>query len=143
MATLPTTGSLTTETLVSTFAGKKPFSIQRKFNLSTLLAAVVANADVVNLLNIPAKTNILSGVVEIVTAGTKDATTFTVKLRLDTTDLSAALDATATGIAGGTTPLLAAAAGKINLVVACSGGNAVVTKNPVVMVTLTCVNVAG
>lgn len=143
MATLPATGVLAADKInPRAFGSKVPYAIEREFNLATLLAAVIANADVINLFELPAEHVIIASAQEVVTAGTKDATTFTLQLRVGTTALGAALDVT-TGagkaIGGNATynlPLVSAAAANVNLVAVVSGGNAVSTLNPVVRVKL-------
>ena len=151
MATLPsTTTDLSSNSAVPTVLGaKRVFTVEQTFDLSTLLSAVIANADVVNLLTLPANTMILAAGLKIVTAGTKDATTFTLQLRHGTTALSVALDATTiNGYANGgaTTYALPATVGTsavhLNLVAVVSGGNAVSTLNPVVKVCVVCVDMS-
>jgi len=142
MANLPASGYLVADKIVKRDVGAKlPYSIEREFDLATLLAAVIADADVVNLFQLPAEHVIVATALETLTAGTKDATTFTLQLRVGTTALGAALDATAAGkaIGGNATynmPLVSAAAATVNLVAAVSGGNALVTANPVVRIKL-------
>lgn len=142
MATLPASGVLVADKIVNRQVGQKgPFSIEREFDLATLLDAVLANADVVNLFQLPAEHVIIAAAQEVLTVGTKDATTFTLQLRVGTTALSAALNSTALGkaIGGNATynlPLVSAAAANINLVAVVSGGNAVTTANPKVRIKL-------
>lgn len=149
MATLPATGVLVADAIVPRSQGTKPpFTIERTFNLATLLSAVIANADVVNLFELPANYVVLASALKTSTAGTKDATTFTLQLRYGTTNLSAALDATAAGFAVGGNgtynhPLsVGTSAVKVNLVAVVSGGNALVTANPTVKVKLVVADMA-
>ena len=149
MATFPTTGVDSASAFVPRSQGvDNVFVYEETFDLNTLRAAVLANADVCNLIQRPANHGIIMASLKIVTEGTKDATTFTLQLRDGTTALTAALDGTtANGIAIGgvatySLPLALTTAANINLVVVCSGGNAVVTKNPKVKVKLVCVDMS-
>ena len=142
MATLPSAASaLSAEAVKRAAKGPAPFVVEREFDLHTLLAAVIANADVVNLLQLPENHMILAASQKVTGAGTKDATTFTLQLRFGTTAIGAALDATTlNGIACGgaatySIPItVGTSAAYLNLVAVVSGGNAVVTKNPKVRV---------
>lgn len=147
MATLPASGVFdTTTSLTKSVAKQKIYRAEMTYDLRTsgdYLTAVIANADVINLLTIPKNTVILGAALKIVTAGTKDATTFTLQLRHGTTALGAALDATTgNGVAfgGAATYNCPQSVGTsdvtLNLVAAVSGGNAVTTANPVVKITL-------
>lgn len=142
MANLPASGVLVADGIHARSQGVKGvFVVEREFDLSDLLDAVLANADVVNLFTLPENHIVIGAALEIITAGTDDATTFTLQLRNSTTALCAALSAVATGIAIGgdatyAMPLVCTTAAAINLVVVCSGGNAVVTLNPKVRVKL-------
>lgn len=144
MATLPSASSaLFSGTAKRKAQGKAPFVVEHEFDLNELLDAVIANADVVNLFQIPANHMVIGSAQQVKTAGTKDATTFTLQLRFGTTAIGAALDATTDeGIAvgGATTYALPITVGTsavyCNLVAVVSGGNALVTKNPKVRVQL-------
>lgn len=142
MASHPASGVLVADSIGPRSQGcKLPYAIERDFDLADLLSAVLADTDVVNLFQLPANHLIVGAALQTITAGTKDATTFTCQLRVGTTALAAALDATAAGIAiGGNAtynlPLVSAAAANINLLVAVAGGNAVATANPKVRVKL-------
>lgn len=148
MATLPSANSaLSAEIVKAKAQGKKVFVLEREFDLDALLDAVIANADVINLLELPANHVILAAAQQVKTPGTKDATTFTLQLRFGTTAIGAALDATTDeGIAvgGAATYNLPATVGAsatyLNLVAVVSGGNALVTKNPKVRVQLVLCN---
>lgn len=116
------------------------FTIKSDFNLASL-AAVLANGDDASLLTLPAKTVVLAATLEVLTAGTKDATTFTLQLRAGTTAIGPALSAVATGIAVSSASegaFVSASDATINVLAAVSGGNALVTANPKVRVTLFC-----
>lgn len=135
MATLPASGTLDSTKNIG--GGVKAVkTIVKTYDLSTLLAAVLANADVVNLFGLNAGDIVIGNAVEVIGAGTKDATTFTVQLRAGTTAIGAALDATALGATPGTANVALTAAANINLLVAIAGGNVLATKNPTVKVTL-------
>lgn len=148
MATLPSASSaLVTDAVKKRAQGKSVFVVEREFDLRTLLSSVIANADVINLFQIPANHSILASALQIKTPGTKDATTFTLQLRFGTTAIGAALDATTDeGIAvGGSAtyglPItVGTSAVYCNLVAAVSGGNALVTLNPKVRVQLVLCN---
>lgn len=144
MATLPSSSSaLSTVSAKRRAQGKAPFVVEHEFDLNELLDAVIANADVINLFQIPANHMVLGSAQQVKTAGTKDATTFTLQLRFGTTAIGAALDATTDeGIAvgGATTYALPITVGTsavyCNLVAVVSGGNALATLNPKVRVQL-------
>jgi hypothetical protein len=148
MATLPsTTTALGSEALVKKVQGKAPFVVEQEFDLDALLDAVIANADVINLLQIPANHVILAAALQVKTPGTKDATTFTLQPRFATSAIGAALDATTDEgitVGGATTYALPITVGTsaayLNLVAVVSGGNAVATKNPKVRVQLVLVD---
>lgn len=151
MATVPSTTTYYSEaTMAPRSQGKDiPFIYEEEFDLDALYSTVLANADVVNLIALPANYVILASSLKIVTAGTKNATTFTLQLREATTALSAALDATtANGRATGGNatynhPLsIGTSAVAIDCVVVCSGGSALVTKNPKIKVKLLLIDMA-
>ena len=145
MATFPASGVLVSDSIVPRSQGAfNTYEIKRQFDLTSLLAALIANADVDNLFNLPANFVILAASLSVVTPGTKNATAFTLQLRLGATALTAALDVTAaagTAAVGGNAtynmPLaVGGAAAAINLLAAVTGGAALATLNPVVQVKL-------
>lgn len=148
MATLPSGSSALSAVVAKARAqGKKVFVLEQEFDLDALLDAVIANADVVNLLQLPANHVVLATAQQVKTPGTKDATTFTLQLCFGSTAIGAALDATTDegiAIGGATTYALPITVGTsatyLNLVAVVSGGNALVTKNPKIRVQLVLCN---
>lgn len=140
MATYPTTGVESVGAFVPMAQGRdNVFVYEETFDLSELIPVVIANADIINLITLPASYAILATSLETVTAGTDDATTFTLQLRYTTTAIGPAVSCVAEGIGlGGATtyslPAVPGAAVAINLVAVVSGGNAVALTNPVVKV---------
>jgi hypothetical protein len=143
MATLPASGVLVADKIVPRSQGcKAPYVVEREFDLSSLLSAPLANADTVNLFARPANVLMLGASLEVVAAGSKNAsaTAFTCQLRDGTTALGAALDMTTAGgiaIGGNGTynmPLALTTAANVNLLVAVAGTGGLVTANPTVRV---------
>lgn len=112
--------------------------IKQSFNLDTLMAAKVANADIVNLFTLPANTVILATLIKTTTIAVGCSSTCTAKLRFTTTDVGATADilTKATAIGGNATVALPLNVGTadvlVNLVFAIGGG--VTTTNPTISV---------
>lgn len=127
------------DALVRTFCSATPFVVQETFNL-TGLDDVLVDADVVNLFTLPANTLVTDAILEVTGAGTSATTgTQTVKLRVGTTDITAALNGKATGLTHSTAKYTGAAEATVNVIAAVATD--VVTKNPTIRVTLICVNI--
>jgi len=115
-----------------------PYSIEREFDLDTLVATKLANADIVNLFTLPANTVILATLIKTTTITVGGTGTCTAKLRFTTTDIGAATDilTTATGTGGSATTALPLNVGTsavlCNLVFAIGGGTT--TTNPTIKV---------
>lgn len=142
MATYPTTGVESVGAFVPRAQGlDNVFVYEELFDLSDLIPVVIANADIINLISLPANHVILATSLHVDVAGTKDASTFTLQLRHGTTAIGPAVDVTTDegyGHGGATTYALPASPGAsavtVNLVAVVSGGNAVATLNPKVKV---------
>lgn len=135
MPTYPTTGTLDAGAIAKPFLSKVPFVIEKIFDLDALLSGKLAAADVANLFSLPAKTMVISAVLEckVAQAG---GTGLTLKLRAGTTDLTAAQAQDSATVNASTATYVGAAAANINLLAALTSGT--VTKNPTVKVTLVC-----
>jgi len=143
MSTYPTAGTLdSTAAIASGVQNVK--TIVQTFDLSALVGTVIADADVINLMTIPAKTQVLSASLEVTSAGTQSGGgTSTSILRIATTALTAALSNLATGVvSGGTSGVLNsyinAADQVLNVVIAVATGTT--TKNPTIKVKLVVVD---
>lgn len=143
MATYPTSGTLdSTAAIASGVQSVK--TIVQTFDLSKLVSSVIANSDVINLMTIPAKTQVLAASLEVVTAGTQSGGgTSTSTLRIATTALTAALSNLATGVvSGGASGVLNsymdAGDQTLNVLIAIATGTT--TKNPVLKVKLVVVD---
>jgi len=127
------------DALVRTFCSATPFVVKSTFTLSSL-DSVLVNDDVVNLFTLPANTMVTDAVLEVTGAGTSATTgTQTVKLRVGTTDITAALNGKATGITHSTAKYVGATDATVNVIAAVATD--VVTLNPTIRVTLICVNI--
>ena len=141
MATYPASGVMIPDTIAKVAYGKAGvYEIDRVFDTKEF--PFLDHDDEINLFQLPAGHVIMAAALAIVTPGTCAATVNTVQLRVTTTALSAALDATvADGVAiGGNAtynlPLVSATAATINLVVVSTTGTTEFTLNPVVRVKL-------
>lgn len=127
MATYPSSG-----VLKNNVGKRNPVVLEQDYDLSTLLSAVLATADVVNLFSVPAGTLVVGGSLECLTAGT-GASVLTLQLAVGSTNLSTALDCLAAGAATTAGATTAGAAQTVKLTAAVTG---TVTKNPTVRVKL-------
>lgn len=153
MATYPSaTSQYGTSTITGMFASDaKLFTVTQEFDLEALkptAGGVIASADIINLLTLPAKTAVLAGALEVTRLAT-GATAQTLKLRQGTTDISATLDigasATLGAIAlGGTSGVLnatvATSAAYINVVAGAPTGTQ--TAAAKIKIHLVCLNLA-
>lgn len=142
MAAYPSTTTTLCEQTAKPVAYGTPtvYTVEKTFELDTLLNDKVANADIINLFKLPANTVILATRLETVKASVGGTGTCTAKLRFGTTDIGAATNilAAAVGAGGNATVNLPLAVGTsdvlVNVVIALAGGTT--TINPTIKATL-------
>lgn len=119
------------------FASRPPYVIHETFDL-TDLAAVLVDGDSVELFTLPAGI-LVTGMFEIVTPGTSaEDGTQALTLRAGTNALTAETSTLAAAFVPGQAPFIGSTATKIN-VLATVAAHAV-TLNPVITVSLACIN---
>jgi hypothetical protein len=138
MADLPSATSAADEKTLAkkqVGASRAPYCIEREFDLDDLLAAKIANGDVVNLLNIPANHMIIAATIESTVVQVGGTGTCTLQLKVVGTTLTPAANISALEHKSSTTiaPVtVGTSAGYIEAVAAIGGGT--VTTNPTIKI---------
>jgi hypothetical protein len=142
MAAYPSTTTCvsTAPTVVAPAMSQQLVVIEKTFDLDALLSAKVANADIVNLMTLPANFCVIATLIKTTVIAVGCSGTCTAKLRHGTTDIGATADilTTATATGGGATVSLPLNVGTssalLNLVFAIGAGTT--TTNPTIKVTI-------
>lgn len=150
MAAIPyptSTTVLDSLTAAAPASGKKPYVIEKTFDLNTLLSAKLLTTDLVNLFTLPANTVIMTAALKVIAACVGAGGTSTLTLRHGTTNVTAAADMLTAGtvaFGGATTTALPANVGAAAVLVnvVCAVGSGTITTNPTIRVTLVCLDIS-
>ena len=142
MAAYPstTTAVATAPAVVPSAGGAKLIFIEKTFDLDALITGKIANADIINLMTLPANFVVLATKLTTTVINVGAGGTSTLKLRFGTTDIGAATDmlTAATGVGGNATVLLPLSVGTsaVLLNVVAAVGSGTTTRNPTIKVTV-------
>lgn len=143
MADLPSASSAVDEKTLAkpALGGEKVYVIEKTFDLDDLLSTIAVDADVINLMNIPAKTMVLAASLETTVIQVGGTGTCTIALGACGTALVAATNisaATYADMANAAAPVGCATAGYLEATLAIGG--AAMTTQPTIKVRLACID---